>query len=233
MNRSLYELQDLPESELARLSVKELVKAIKTAPRLKDIIEGLQNDLREYQNQQKVISGDLVELAAENARLKDGVQRLHGANMYLENGLHDLQQYSRRNNLERSGLQECKDSGEEEAKLLEFFHELGVTIEAGDIEACHRIPTKRKDKKKPLIVRFVNRRKRDKIFTARKQTTRRNLFVNEHLSPHNRWLYTLALEVKRKSRYRFLWTSNGVPCLRKNKSSPVVKVSCPGDLDGL
>ena len=227
-------MQDLPESELSRLSVKEPMKAIKTAPWLKDIIEGLQNDLREYQNQQKVISGDLFELAADNARLKDEVQRLvHGANMYLENCLHDLQQYSRRNSLEISGLQECRDSGEEEAKLLEFLHELGVTIEAGDIEACHRIPTKRKDKKKPLIVRFVNLRKRDKIFTARKQTTRRNVFVNEHLSPHNRWFYTLALEVKRKSGYRFLWTSNGVPCLRKNESSPVVKVSCPGDLDGL
>ena len=186
MNRNLYELQDLPESELARLSVKELVKAIKTAPRLKDIIESLQNDMREYQNQQVVISCDLVELAAEKARLKDQVQRLHGANMYLENGLHDLHQYSRRNNLKRYGLQECKDSGEEEAKLLEFLHELGVTIEAGDIETCHRIPTKRKDKKKPLIVRFVNRRKRDKIFAARKQTTRRSVFVNEHLSPHNR-----------------------------------------------
>ena len=112
--------------------------------------------LAEVSKPQKVISGDLVEFAAENARLKDQVQRLHGPNMYLENGLHDLQQFSRRNNLEISGLEECKDSGEEEAKPLEFFHELGVTIEAGDIEACHRIPTKRKDKKKPLIVRFVN-----------------------------------------------------------------------------
>ena len=186
----------------------KLATAIKTGPRLKYIVAGLQNDLREYQNQQKVISGDLVQLAAENARSKDEVQRLHGANTYLENGLHDLQQYSRRNNLEISGLQECKDSGEEEAKLLEFFHELGVTIEAGEIEACHRIPTKRKGKKKPLILRFANRRKRDKIFAARKQTTSRNLFVNEHLSPHNRWLYTLALEVKRKSGYRFLRTSN-------------------------
>ena len=111
MNRSIYKLQDLPGSELARLSVKELVKAIKTAPRLKDIITGVKNDLRDYQNRQKTISS--FKLAAENARLKDEVQRLHGANTYLENSLHDLHQYSRRNNIKLSGSQECKDSSEE------------------------------------------------------------------------------------------------------------------------
>eukprot|EP00795_Rhopilema_esculentum_P017783 gene17783-9462_t len=142
-------------------------------------------------------------------------------------------QYSRRNNLELSGFAECRDSEEEETKLQEFFQDLGVTIHTGNIEAGHRIPTKRKDMKKPLIVSFVNRRKRDEVFAVRKQIKGRKIFVNEHLSPHNRWLYTLALEVERKSGYRFLWTINGTPCLRKSENSPVIKVSCPTVLGGL
>lgn len=233
MNRSFYELQDFPESELTRLSVKELVNAIKTAPKLKDVITGLQNDLREYQDQQKAISGDLVKLTADNAKLKNEVERLSEKNSYLENGLHDLQQYSRRNNLEISGLAECRDSNEEETRLLEFFQELGVSIHTEDIEACHRVPTKQKDRKKPLIVRFINRCKRDEVYAARKQIKGRNIFVNEHVSPHNRCLYTLALEVKRKSGFRYLWTNNGTPCLRKSDNSQVIKVSCPAVLEGL
>ena len=75
------------------------MKAIKTAARLTDVIAGLQNDLREYQRQQKAISSVLVKLTAENARMEDEVRRLHGANTYLENGLHDLQQNSRRSTL--------------------------------------------------------------------------------------------------------------------------------------
>ena len=112
--------------------------------------------------------------------MTDEVGRLRKTNTYLENGVHDLQKYSRRNNLGISGLEECKDSNEAEAKLIEFFQDLGVAIDTDDIEACHRVPTKRKDRKKPLIVRFVNRRKRDKVFAARKQMKRRNVFVNEH-----------------------------------------------------
>ena len=229
----MYELQDLPESELARLSVKELVNAITTAPKLKDVITGLQNDLREYQDQQKAISSYLVKLTADNAKLTNDVERLPEKNSFLENGLHDLQQYSRWNNLEISGLAECRDSDKEETRLLEFFQELGVTIYTEDIEACHQILTKRKDRKKPLIVRFINRRKRDEVYAARTQIKGRNIFVNEHLSPHYRWLYTLNLEVKRKSGFRFLWKNNGTPCLQKSESSQVITVSCPAVLEGL
>ena len=93
MNRSLYELQDLPESELVRLSVKKLVNAIKTAPKLKDVIAGLRDDLRDYQDQQKAISTDLVKLTVENAKLRNEVGRLRETKTYLENGLHYLQQY--------------------------------------------------------------------------------------------------------------------------------------------
>jgi len=53
--------------------------------------------------------------------------------------VHVLQQYSWRNNLEISGLEEFSDSNEEETKKIEFFQELGVTINAAD---CHRVPTK-------------------------------------------------------------------------------------------
>ena len=45
MNRSLRKLQDLHDSELARLSVKEFVNATKTAPKLNYVIVGLQKDI--------------------------------------------------------------------------------------------------------------------------------------------------------------------------------------------
>ena len=98
--------------------------------------QNLQKDLSQYQEQQKAIK--LIKLTTENAKLRDEGGRLRETNNYLEQSLHDLQQYSKRNNLELSGLEECKDGNEEETKLIEFFQELGVTIDIDDIEACHR-----------------------------------------------------------------------------------------------
>ena len=115
-----------------------------------------------------------------------------------------------------------------------MFEEIGVKVKPLDIEACHRVPSKRKDNKKPLIVRFVNRKIRDNVFKARTKLKSRKdggkIYINEHLSPHNRYLFNLALKRKKEKGYRFLWTKNGTVFLKEDEGSEVLKVVNENDL---
>jgi len=89
------------------------------------------------------------------------VKKLQKKVVLLENELCSLKenlecndQYNRRNNIEISGIPT------EEEKIIEIRRKTDVEISANDIEACHRLPSKKGNKK--VIVKFVNRKKTEK-----------------------------------------------------------------------
>jgi len=95
------------------------------------------------------------------------VKKLQKKVVLLENELCSLKenlecndQYNRRNNIEISGIPtEVADDVLEE-KIIEIRRKTDVEISANDIEACHRLPSKKGNKK--VIVKFVNRKKTEK-----------------------------------------------------------------------
>ena len=80
-----------------------------------------------------------------------------------------MRQYTRRNNIEVTGLPDSERSEKDEHDAIKLFAEIGIVVNEMEIEACHRVPSKRRDNIKPVIVRFVNRNVRNKVFEARKR----------------------------------------------------------------
>ena len=92
MNRSLRKLQDLHDSELAWVSVKEFVNDIKTAPKLKDVIAGQQKEIVDKLLNRKEI-GILMKplLTKFFLKSKDKRDKLH---MYFITEVpHDIKNY--------------------------------------------------------------------------------------------------------------------------------------------
>ena len=68
-----------------------------------------------------------------------------------------LEQYSRRNNIEVSGIPDSVEDNCFEEKFISVFTSIGIDVKSNDIEPCHRIGKSRNSSKK-TIVHFTNRK---------------------------------------------------------------------------
>ena len=94
-------------------------------------------------------------LKAENLKLKSRVDSLEEKIIELDISRNELDQYTRRNNIEIQGIPATMSDDHLEYKVLDICKSINVTLENSDIERCHRIG---KSDPKTTIVRFVNRK---------------------------------------------------------------------------
>nr|XP_022911980.1 uncharacterized protein LOC111422955 [Onthophagus taurus] len=183
----------------------------------------------------KLIDG----LSTENALLRKQVDN-------LSTRVADLEQYSRRNNLEIQGIPEKSDEN-----ITQIINKIGdfleIPLKTDDIDAVHRVPQfGDKSRPKNIIVRFCNRTKRDSVLAAA-VVKRRSLpkgsrpgfaieglsqqcFINEHLTVANKKLFGTTRAVAREKNYKYIWTRNCKILVRKNDSSRVIQINSDEDL---
>ena len=132
--------------------------------------------------------------------LEDDVDYLLGRNYSVEANIFNLQQRSRRNNLEIHGIPNDILDENLENTILEILNINSLTSEEitnFDIEACHRLPGKR-GYPKPVIIKFLCRKVRDEILFNRENLydidlskygydeDKNTLYINDNLSPHSK-----------------------------------------------
>lgn len=161
----------------------------------------------------------------------------------LEVELNSIQQYLRVNNLEVVGLPKPNNGESEETLIINAFNELqdlDKIVTPADIDISHPLNSNRKDGKSVHVVRFVSRKTKAMILSAKKSDNNRqfkfrneDVFINEHLSKQNRALFASAQEKKAQLKYKYCWTRGGAIKLRKTDDSTVVNISSQSDLDNL
>lgn len=150
----------------------------------------------------------------------------------------ELKQYSRNMNLEIKGLPILPNENLQKA-VGEIATCLGAEISEGDIDVVHRVQSK--DKGKPnVVVKFSSRTVRDKFLCAARKTKLNTsllgfeandpLYVNEHLCVENKILLSKARQERRDKNWKFVWVRQGKIFMRKCENSPVLHVTCEGDL---
>ena len=143
-------------------------------------------------------------LVEENRKLKkrvnvleDEVDDLYDRMLTLEADVNEQQQRSRRNNLEIHGIpNEILDENLEKATINILNNIVNDPISPEEVDACHRLPGA--GKSKPVIMRFIYRKRRDELVSngpqLNDQIIKENLgrfgihgnklYVNENLSPN-------------------------------------------------
>ena len=91
-------------------------------------------------------------LQDENKRLKTKVNVLENKIIDLEIQNNNLDQYSRRNNVEISGIPQSVSGNQLEEKVADILKAIDVNITTNEIEICHR------KKKNDVVVRVINRK---------------------------------------------------------------------------
>ena len=97
----------------------------------------------------------------------------------------ELEQYTRRENLRISGIEETKHE-DLVGKIIQIARDIDVTVSLSDISTTHRL-VKPRDKPGQIIYRFVRRSVRDDIMSNRKKLKdipqyRSKVYINEDLT---------------------------------------------------
>ena len=188
------------------------------------------------------IQRENLKLKSEILKSNENVKGLHEKIIEHENHLNGIEQYLRVNNLEIVGLPPPEYEGAPiEDTLVNMFNslpDLTSEISADDIDICHNFPSDRKDGKLVAVCKFVRRKTKFDVLTAKKKCRNfkfkdNDIFINEHLSPFNRHLFAKASVKKNELKWRYLWTRNGTLFMRENEVSTVFKIDNEENLRNL
>ena len=101
---------------------------------------------------------------------------------------------------------------------------LHLNISESDISGAYRIPKKGKEKHRPLVVEFSNRRIRSMVYTSRKilrdasTNNASRIYINENLTKLNAQIFAKARNLVKEKRAVSTWTAGGRVFIRTTTS---------------
>lgn len=167
--------------------------------------------------------------------LKKKVERLESGNAPVMKTVtaqvNELEQYSRRQNLEIRGFVQ-----EENENLFEKLKDLAVKLglpelKQSDIENAHRLPEHPR-KEPAIIVRFSSLALKEKWAQSRSllKTLDPKLRFLDNLTAANKRLLWLARTKAEEMNYAFAWQKNGHIFVRKHEGTKPLRIRDEGDL---
>ena len=134
-------------------NLKGKVTVYDTIKKLCDEISQLSTSVNNLMTKNGKISSQLMVVSNINNLVVTRVTELDKQQAKME-------QYSRRNNVEISGISNEVSDETLEKKVIDICKESGIDLNPYDIESCHRLPSGRVNtsNSKRVIVKFMNRK---------------------------------------------------------------------------
>ena len=115
--------------------------------------------------------------------------------VYLEKNLAKGEEYSRRINVEISGIQNSipdEDLENTVIQILIICKDSGVEIDPKDVEDCYRLPLSRNSRgqDKRVVVKFLNRKHSEALLREKKRISSKNF---NHLNVLNKVFVSVSL----------------------------------------
>ncbi|XP_053622979.1 uncharacterized protein LOC128682360 [Plodia interpunctella] len=219
---------------------------------MKQSNDGIQSENNRITKEFNLLKSDNVNL---NTKISVLEKKLTDSSIIIadiSNQLSYKDQLCRMNNLEIAGIPYTKSEN-----LLHIMQSIstkvGVSLSTSDIDHIHRVrrfPSNKIPTESSLaptqipniIVKFTHRQKKSEILAAvraiRGLTTSdvdidgpaRHLFINEHLTPNNKMLYSRTRKLGRECGYSYIWIKDCKIFVRKNDVSKPILISCESDL---
>ena len=113
------------------------------------------------------LTESMNQIVAEHNIMKNVNEKLEEKIVYLEKDQGEGEQYSRRNNIEISGIPNRISDEDLENAIISICKDSGVEIDPRDVEGCHRLSLSRNSRgqDKRVIVKFVNRKHSEALFS--------------------------------------------------------------------
>ena len=180
------------------------------------------------------------QIVAENNKLQSDIaivkninRKLEDKIVYLEKILAKGEQYSRRNNVERSGIPNSIPDKDFGSTVISICRDSGVDADPKDIECCHRLPLSRNSRgqDKRVIVKLVNRKHSGALLTDKNRISCKSfnhlnvhnkVFVSVSLYPYYRYIWGKCKDLQRQGQVNHVFCLGGVVCIKlSDKGSPI------------
>ena len=152
----------------------------------------------------------------------------------------ELEQYTRKVNLEIYGIPERKDEDLVNV-VLDLAERLDVDLLPEDIDITHRL-NKKKEKSRPIIIRFANYCSKDQMYRSRLKLRKLNvqsmgaekIFINENLTARRAALFKRARDKSRSNKGWRVWTMDGKIFIKTSPdSNNAIRIKTIEDLEKL
>lgn len=218
------------------------IKTVKSeVSELSSAVQFMSDKLDQTNQLMETFKTELATLKNENKELRGKNDHLSNEVVLLKDRLRGLEQYSRRNNLEISGIPPTANESVSDI-VRDVGTALGVDVQDTQIAAAHRVPTFNKGRSPSLIVQFHSRTiKHDMLSKFREKKTLmanqvnplftpQRVYVNEHLSPENKVFLSKLKQKCKEINYAYVWCRDGKFFARKNSGAKCVKINTYDDL---
>lgn len=193
----------------------------------------------------KDMKHEFAELKKQNSELLAANRTLSGEVGELRDRVRTLEQYTRRCNVEISGIPVTR--GEDVLKIVrDVGGALGLPTKEEDVAAAHRVPSFRRDTIPSIVVQFERRNTRDswintfkskKTLMASEVTSffpnTARVWVNEHLSPENKIFLSKLKKKCRDISFKYAWCREGKFYVRKADGERFQRILTDTDIEKL
>ena len=104
-----------------------------------------------------------------------------------------------------------QNAPEEELQNLEhqvigfLNNKLELNIKPADINACHTIKNKQREKPDNIIIRFISRKNKVEVLKRSRKLKGTNIYINEHLTPKNNEIAKKARLLRKQGKISRAW----------------------------
>ena len=165
------------------------------------------------ENLKKVIV-DNKKLNDEALELKKEIWDLWDKIYYIEKDLAQHQQYSRRQNIEISGIPDYVTDDQLETTVIRILRRIGIDfLESYEIVGCHHLKRINREQPANVIIRFVNRKRAYACLQNRRNLKWdkefKNIFIVENLCPKYKSIFDACSDLKKTGKIKHVWSYNG------------------------
>ena len=148
----------------------------------------------------------------------------------LKNALNENEQYSRRTHIRMHGVMETEGETNQllTAKVAGVLKEsYNVPLASDDIEVCHRVGPFHKGSSRQVIVRFLRRGVKEKLFREKKHIRLPNIRIFHDLTQANN---KLLYNTKHHERVESAWVTFTGKILAKGVNGKIIRVDLDTDI---
>ena len=162
------EMSDVERKKVKRDALVNIIMSTATNPevnKLSDAIKGLTDLIEGYKKETEENSNSIVKMKVELELLKEENRQVKKD---FAERLNNIEQRRPITNLEVVGLEKPSNTETDTLVTLKFFKEaMNADVNESDLDALHEVPSRRRDKKRIIVVAFKFRSKRDEVLTLK------------------------------------------------------------------
>lgn len=190
------------KSDLAK-ATSEIVNKLNTK------IENLESRVFDLENTNDDLTKKVQFLETKLSKLEDTVTEVGYTAEKADHDINNLEQYTRKSSIRIFGLNDDKDEKVEMTcqKVQELLQsKLQMNFQNSDIDIAHRLGRYDNKRNRPVIVKFMCRRKKMECIANRHKLSGSHIFIRDDLTKDNQYLMDIC---KYDDRIQKTWTDNG------------------------